>query len=47
MYAKWRIFVYQVATFAGVGGREGLGHRDGAERRAGAPRDGPVGAPTL
>jgi hypothetical protein len=34
MYAKWRIFVYQVATFAGVGVREGLGHRDGAKRRA-------------
>ena len=30
MYAKWRIFVHQVATFAGVGVREGLGHRVGA-----------------
>jgi hypothetical protein len=30
MYAKWRIFVYQVATFAGVGVREGLEHRGGA-----------------
>ena len=33
MYAKWRIFVHQVATFAGVGVREGLGHQGGAERR--------------
>jgi hypothetical protein len=33
MYAKWRIFVYQVATFAGVGVREGLGHRGGAKPR--------------
>jgi hypothetical protein len=32
MYAIWRIFVYQVATFAGVGVREGLGHRGGAKR---------------
>jgi hypothetical protein len=37
MYAKWRIFVYQVAPFADVRVREGLGHRDGAKRRAGAP----------
>ena len=33
MYAKWRIFVCQVATFAGVGVREGLGHRGGAQAR--------------
>jgi hypothetical protein len=40
MYAKWRIFVCQVATFAGVGVREGVGHQGGAKRR---PRSGRMG----
>jgi hypothetical protein len=37
IYAKWTIFVYQVATFVGIGVREGLGHRGGGRAKGQSP----------